>query len=124
MGLSSLVVSLANTAEPLYLVNRRGSRPSGEGAAERFDQAIELCRKAGFRRILLRGDTDFTQTAHLDRWDGQGVEFLFGIDALPKLVRQAENLPEKGWKRLVRPPKYEIRTQPRQRPGERQGTDR
>jgi hypothetical protein len=27
-----------------------------------------LCRRAGFRRILLRGDTDFSQTEHLDRW--------------------------------------------------------
>ena len=27
----------------------------------RFDQAIELCRRGGFRDILLRGDTDFSQ---------------------------------------------------------------
>jgi len=32
-----LVVSLANTGEPLLLVNRSGNRPSAEGAAERFD---------------------------------------------------------------------------------------
>ena len=36
-GYHPLLVSLANTAEPLYLVNRRGSRPSHEGAAARFD---------------------------------------------------------------------------------------
>ncbi len=115
-GYHPLVVSLANTGEPLYLVNRSGNRPSNEGAAERFDQGIELCRTGGFRRILLRGDTDFTQTAHLDRWDSEGVEFLFGIDALPKLVHRAENLPGKRWKRLVRPPTYEIHTPPRERP--------
>ena len=37
--------ALANTAEPLYLVNRRGSRPSYEGAAARFDQAIVAMSK-------------------------------------------------------------------------------
>ena len=47
-GYHPLLVSLANTGEPLYLVNRSGNRPSGEGAAERFDQAAALCRRAGF----------------------------------------------------------------------------
>ena len=49
-GYHPLLVSLANTGEPLYLVNRSGNRPSSEGAAERLDQASELCRRAGFRR--------------------------------------------------------------------------
>lgn len=61
-GYHPLVISLANTSEPLYLVNRSGNRPSHEGAAARFDQAIALCRRAGFKTIVLRGDTDFTQT--------------------------------------------------------------
>ena len=39
-GYHPLMISLANTAEPLYLVNRSGNRPSHEGAAVRFDQAI------------------------------------------------------------------------------------
>ena len=51
------------------MVNRTGNRPSHEQAAVYFDRAIALCRKAGFRKIRLRGDTDFTQTEHLDRWD-------------------------------------------------------
>lgn len=62
-----LLISLANTQEPLFLVNRSGNRPSHEGAAEKFDQAIDLCREAGFKKITLRGDTDFSQTKHLDR---------------------------------------------------------
>ena len=115
-GYHPLVVSLANTGEPLYLVNRRGNRPSHEGAAARFDQGIALCRRAGFRRVLLRGDTDFTQTGELDRWDGDGVGFLFGIDARANLVGLAEGLLKSAWKPLVRPPKYEVRTRERQRP--------
>ena len=113
-GYHPLMVSLANTGEPLYVVNRSGNRPSHEGAAEYFDQAIALCRRAGFRKIRLRGDTDFTQTAHLDRWDDRGdVRFVFGIDAMPNLYEIAENLPNKAWKRLRRRAKYEVQTTPR-----------
>src|SRR5437667_9665241 len=115
-GYQPLVVSLANTGEPLYLVNRSANRPSHEGAAERFDQAIALCRAAGFERILLRGDTDFSSTRHLDRWNGAGVRFLFGIDAMPKLVELAAGLSGRAWKRLARPAKYEVRTETRARP--------
>jgi len=115
-GYHPLVVSLANTGEPLYLVNRSGNRPSHEGAAERFDQGIALCRRAGFRRVLLRGDTDFTQTGELDRWDADDVGFIFGIDARANLVGLAEGLLKSAWKPLVRPPKYEVRTRERERP--------
>ena len=59
-GYHPLVVSLANTREPLYLLNRPGNRPSHENAAEYLDNSIALCRGAGFQSILLRGDTDFT----------------------------------------------------------------
>ncbi len=115
-GYHPLVVSLANTGEPLYLVNRSGNRPSHEGAAAYLDRAIALCRRAGFRKITLRGDTDFTQTAHLDAWDEQGVRFVFGIDAMPNLYKIVENLPASAWKRLERAPRYEVKTQPRTRP--------
>jgi len=115
-GYQPLLISLANTAEPLYLVNRRGNRPSHEGAAARFDQAISLCKRSGFKRVLLRGDTDFTQTKHLDGWHGAGVRFIFGIDAMPKLVEIAQSLGNRAWKPLLRDAKYTIKTTPRQRP--------
>jgi hypothetical protein len=115
-GYHPLVVSLANTQEPLSLVNRRGNRPSFEGAAARFDQARALCAAAGFRRITFRGDTDFSQTAHLDRWNAAGVRFIFGYDARPNLIALADALPDTAWTRLDRPPAYEVQTEPRQRP--------
>jgi hypothetical protein len=75
------------------------------------------CRRGGFRTITLRGDTDFTQTAHLDRWDEAGdVRFVFGIDAMRNLYEIAENLPQHAWKRLRRRIKHEVRTSPRTRP--------
>jgi len=115
-GYHPLVVSLANTGEPLYVVNRRGNRPSQEDAAVWLDRAIAVCREGGFGRVLLRGDTDFSQTTHLDRWDADGVGFLFGIDAMANLVEKAESLPAALWKRLVRPAKYQVQTQERARP--------
>jgi hypothetical protein len=111
-----LVVSLANTQEPLFLVNRSGHRPSSEGAAERYDQARALCGEAGFQRIPFRGDTDFSQTGHLDRWDGTGIRFVFGYDARANVIAAAEALPTRAWTRLERRPPYEIQTAPRQRP--------
>ncbi len=97
-----LVVSVAETNEVLYLVNRAGNRPSHEGAAEVLDRAIELVRGGGFQKVLLRGDTDFTQTRHLDRWDQEGVEFLFGADSSQGLVGRAEGLEPSAWSRLDR----------------------
>jgi DDE family transposase len=115
-GYHPLVVSLANTQEPLFLVNRSGNRPSAEGAAERLDQAHALCRDAGFRRITFRGDTDFTQTSHLDRWDAGGVRFVFGSDARANVIRCADALPARAWRPLVRRPSYAVQTEPRHRP--------
>lgn len=116
-GYHPLVVSLANTKEPLYLLNRSGNRPSHEDAAGYLDKAIKLCRDGGFKQILLRGDTDFSQTAHLDRWDEQGdVKFLFGIDASQNLQIEAELVPKSAWKKLVRPPPYQVQTQERSKP--------
>jgi len=115
-GYHPLVVSLANTAEPLYLVNRSGNCTSSEGAAKYIDKAIALCDVAGFSNILIRGDTDFSQTEHLDRWDGRGVRFIFGINAMPNLIETADNLPEGLWRPFLRPAKYQVKTEPRRRP--------
>jgi hypothetical protein len=78
---------------------------------------ITLCREAGFERITLRGDTDFTRTAHLDRWDQAGdVSFVFGIAAMPNLKELADNIPDEEYSFLERPPRYAIKTVPREKP--------
>ena len=116
-GFHPLVVSLAETGEVLRIVNRSGNRPSHEGAAAEADRAIALCRSAGFQRVLLRGDTDFSQTTRLDRWDAEGrVKFIFGLDASSNLLTLADDLPETAWKRLKRPPPYQRKTARRARP--------
>jgi hypothetical protein len=114
-GYHPLAVTLANTNEVLRLVNRSGNRPSHEGAAEKIDEGIALCRGAGFRSIRIRGDTDFTQTRHLDRWNDQGVVFCFGIDVTAQRDILADDLPDSAFKPLNRPAKYRVKTKPRRR---------
>lgn len=116
-GYHACVLTLANTGEVLSIVNRPGNRPSHEGAATLVDQATAVCFRGGFRRVLLRGDTKFSQSEHLDRWDDDPrVRFLFGFEALPNLKDIAEALPDRAWRPLQRPSRYEVKTAPRLRP--------
>jgi hypothetical protein len=115
-GYHPLLVSLANTQEPLFITNRSGNRPSHEGAAPVFDLAIDLCTKAGFADILLRGDTDFALTSSFDRWTDRGVRFVFGYDAKPNLVINAEEMDDSVYRDLVRRTEEAIKTTPRARP--------
>src|SRR5262249_17493996 len=116
-GYHALVLSLANTGEVLSVVNRSGNRPSQEGASEQVDRGLQPCFRGGFPRVLLRGDTKFSQTEHLDRWDNDlRVHFLFGFEALPNLQAIAAALPAQAWQRLQRPTRYQVKTQPRERP--------
>ena len=114
-GYHPLMVSLANTGEALYVVNRSGNRPSHEQAGEYLDRAVALCRRAGFRKITLRGDTDFTQTSRLDGWHDDGIGFIFGIDATKGLYSHAAEIPEEDWKERSKPERP-IKTSPRARP--------
>ncbi len=113
-GYAPLIVSLANTKEVLYLVNRPGNVPSHVGAAAWIDRAIDLVEPRS-KRTCLRGDTDFSLTDNFDRW-AERVDFIFGMDASSALVNRAEDLPDAAWEELRRLAKYEVKTEPRQRP--------
>jgi Transposase DDE domain group 1 len=114
-GYAPLIVSLANTREVLYLVNRPGNVASHSESVAWIDRAIGLVRQVA-GRVTVRGDTDFTHTAQLDRWNEQGVRFILGFDANPKLVALAEAVAPSAWQRLERRPKYRILTEPRRKP--------
>jgi hypothetical protein len=115
-GYSALVVSLANTREPLYLANHGANRPSHEGVVGLFDRAIELCRRGGFQDILLCGDTDFSMTTEFDRWTEAGVRFVFGYDARANMIERAGSAPDSMYHELERRAEREILTRPRTRP--------
>jgi hypothetical protein len=116
-GYHALVLTLANTGEVLSIVNRSGNRPSHEGAAPQVDQATAVCFRGGFRHVLLRGDTKFSQTEHLDRWDADPrVRFIFGFEAMANLKAIADDVPARAWRPLQRPARYAVKTVPRPRP--------
>src|SRR5215203_5471664 len=51
---------------------------------------------------MLRGDTDFSQSAHLDRWDKSGVGFVFGFDSNKAFERQTNALSHEQYRELER----------------------
>jgi hypothetical protein len=114
-GYHPLLVSLANTMEPLYLINRSGNCVSHDGAVEWIDRAIGLVGQS-FKKVCLRGDTDFALTVHFDRWSEEGVRFAFGIDAMRNLVEIAEGLDSKRWRMLRRRVKEPLSGKRRKRP--------
>jgi hypothetical protein len=113
-GYHPLIVSVANTKEVLYVVNRPGNAPSHAGAAQWIDKAIDHVEPYA-EQVCLRGDTDFSLTAHFDRW-AQRADFIFGMDCNQALRSRAEAVDEACWQRLERRPKYTTLTgQTRQR---------
>ena len=107
-GYHPLVISLANTGEVLYLVNRPGNVVSHEGAAEWTGKAIGLVA-SHVERVCVRGDTDFSLTANFDRWS-EYADFIFGYDSQPGMVRRAKALEAGDRERLERRPRYTSRT--------------
>jgi hypothetical protein len=113
-GYAPLIVSLANTKEVLYLVNRPGNAASHAGSVEWIDRAVAWVKPVA-GSVTIRGDTDFTHTGYLDRWDGEGTKFILGMDAHPKIEQLAQALPASAWRALERMPKYTIETEPRRK---------
>ena len=113
-GYVPLIISMANTKEVLYLVNRPGNMPSHAGAAEWIDRAIGLVKPHAVK-VCLRGDMDFSLTENFDRW-AKEVDFIWGMDARGCLIKRAEELTAQEWKVLERKPKYEVKTQERRKP--------
>jgi Transposase DDE domain group 1 len=112
-GYAPLIITLANTREELFLVNRPGNAPSHQNAAEWIDKAIDLVTPYA-PRVCLRGDTDFSLTEHVDRW-AERVDFVFGMDNNKALRRHAEALPARAWRRLHRRPAHQSPTGERRR---------
>ncbi|MDR4498418.1 MAG: IS1380 family transposase [Candidatus Scalindua sp.] len=113
-GYAPLVISLGNTKEVLYLVNRPGNRPSHDGCVEWIDRAIGLVKRYA-KRVCIRGDTDFSLTGNFDRWSEQ-ADFVFGMNAHAVLERRAGELSKESWKEIRRKPKYTVKTNERKRP--------
>jgi hypothetical protein len=112
-GFQPLLISLANTKEPLFLVNRGGNANSALGAADYYDAAIDLCCRAGFEKVLLRGDTAFCLTENFDRWTEEDVHFVLGFGVNKGMKARAEAVEEEEYEELLRRAKRALRGQER-----------
>jgi len=79
VGYAPLLISLANSKEPLYLVNRSGNRPSHEQADEYLDRAVVLCRRAGSSGSCSAATPTSSRPGNWNEWDRAGdITFIFG----------------------------------------------
>ncbi len=113
-GYAPLIISLTQTREALYLINRSGNAPSHLDSAQWIDRSLDLVDDT-FEEVWLRGDTDFSLTEHFDKWDKK-CKFVFGVNAMPNLVSIADTIPEEQWEVLERKQKYKVKTKKRERP--------
>jgi len=113
-GYAPLIVSLANTGEALYLVNRSGNAKPSSDAGRWIERAIERVGSV-FDEVAVRGDTDFSTARDLDRWDAC-VKFYFGYKAYPNLIEGANALSDGAWTPLERRAHYTVKTRERSRP--------
>ena len=114
-GYHPLVVSLHNTREPLYVINRPGNVASHQECAPWVDKSLDLVCDH-FAKVQVRGDTDFSLTQHLDKWDDR-CTFVFGVDAMPDLVKIANEIDKADWQALPKKPKHFVKTRKRRRSG-------
>ena len=112
-GYAPLVISLAKTREPLYMVNRPGNSPSHLDCAQWLDKTLDLV-SGSFEKVFIRGDTDFSLTGNFDKWDNR-CTFLFGMDARQNLVKRAGQIPESEWQQFEKRSR-KIKTRSRKRP--------
>lgn len=107
-GYAPLIISLDNTREALYLINRPGNAPSHLDSAQWIDRSLDLANDT-FKQVSIRGE------AHFDKWD-EMCKFVFGMDAMKNLISIADTIDEQHWEPLLRKPKYKAKTEKRERP--------
>lgn len=113
-GYAPLIISLDQTREALYLINRSGNAPSHLDSAQWIDRSLDLVSDT-FKEVWIRGDTDFSLTTNFDKWDKR-CKFVFGIDARQNLIAIADPIPEEHWDHIFRKSKYKVKTKTRKRP--------
>lgn len=101
-GYAPMLVSLANTREPLYIRNQPGNRPSNDNYVTEVEAAIETVLSNGFEKARIRGDRAYAVSRHFDGWSRRGVEFVFSTTIQGGLSQELTDLPEEAWTLLSR----------------------
>jgi hypothetical protein len=95
-----LLISLAETNEPLRLINRPGNAGSAEGVEEALDPVLGRLKES-FEKVLVRGDSAFYRRELIKLCLAHEAEFALVMKASANVVSAAEALPEARWQPFV-----------------------
>lgn len=95
-----LLISLAETDEPLRLINRPGNAASAEGVEEALDPVLGRLKES-FKKVLVRGDSAFYRSELIALCEKHGVDFAIVMKAAAGLQAAAAALPEARWEPFV-----------------------
>ena len=116
-GFHPLLISLANTGEPLFLFNQERQPPLARaGRCLLGQKRSRFAARLASAKILLRGDTKFAQTRHLDRWGRRGRHpFRLRIRGIRiPSRREPTSFRPRAYSLLKRPQRHPIKTTPRE----------
>ena len=92
-----LLLTLAETNEPLRTLNRPGNASSADGAAEQLYEVLPMVARH-FDRVFVRGDSKFYQKAIIAECQRYRAGFALVMDGYAVLHEKADSLPESAWK--------------------------
>jgi hypothetical protein len=92
-----LLLTLAETHEPLRTLNRSGNITSADGAAEALEEVLPMVKRH-FGKVYVRGDSAFYQKAIIAQCVRHHARFALVMDGFANLIEMAESLPESAWK--------------------------
>ncbi len=94
-----LALTMAATGECVALRNRPGNVRSSDGAAEVLEQTLGRVR-ASFKKILVRGDSDFDRSDLRKACHKHDARFAFVGREFPNRPGIADSIPESEWQRF------------------------
>ncbi|MBK6519556.1 MAG: transposase [Polyangiaceae bacterium] len=101
-GYHPLLVSLANTGEPLYIVNRVATGPPGRRSGLLRPGGRDIAAALASRTSCSRGDGPFRKPSTSTAGRRTGSASCSGYDAVSQLVETAETLTREEYSELVR----------------------
>jgi len=91
-----LLLTLAETHEPLRTINRPGNTASADGSGAALREVLPLLGRH-FRQVRVRGDSKFYRRENIAACEDHGAEFAFVMDGYAVLRDMAETLPNNAW---------------------------
>lgn len=91
-----LLLTLAETHEPLRTINRSGNAASADGAAEALKEILPRVARH-FGTVFVRGDSKFYQRGIIAECEQHRAFFALCMDGYAVLHEKAEALPESAW---------------------------